>query len=170
MICACAVCNQVKITLSPAETTRAVAIGHKRYVEDRKKGLQHRYGVEDSIGPDLIGAIGEAAFAKYVKLPHTKGRLGDSDVGAYEVRGTEGAGRCLLLHPKDPDDAIFVLVQVLAREPVGRCAIVGWLQARDGKQKSFWQERVRHRPAYFIPAHVLQPLASLPMNLKKIAS
>jgi hypothetical protein len=74
-----------------------------------------------------------------------------------EVRSTSHEGGCLLLHPKDKDDNIFVLLTGVAPN----FKIRGWLYAKDGKNENYWMDIVGRRPAYFVPQEALKPIEEL---------
>jgi hypothetical protein len=157
--CTCATCSAIRVTLTAAQERTAKRIAARRYTEDRKAKLSHRFGAPDTVEPDLIGALGEAAFAAHLRLELRKGNLGDYDVAGYQVRTTKGLGRTLILHKSDDDNDVFVLASHVHSRVVYLC---GWIRARDGKLSEWWRDPVGGRPAYFVPTYGLKPIGTLP--------
>jgi len=102
------------------------------------------------------GARAEKAVALGMNLPWTPvvsdyREIGGNDVGTLGVRSTDRRHGCLILHPKDEDDRVFVLVLV---ETTPDFIIYGWVRGDEGKDQRYWRTDVRH-PAYFVPQHAL---------------
>ena len=70
---------------------------------------------------------------------------------------TSHARGSLLLHPRDLDDAPYVLMTGGG----GAYQVRGWIMGRDGKQEKYWGDRAnQNRPAYWVPQSALNPIES----------
>lgn len=158
--------NRRRVFLTRAQLAAADTIARTRQNENIAAGLKDSYGARAAAALELhlIGARCEAAFAKYMRLPHVKGERKDHDVGRYQVRGRTRTSYDLILHKSDPDDDPFVLV-------IGPTVwlahgwlfdIYGWIYGREGKQPQWWGDPAGGRPAFFVPKHVLRPIETLP--------
>ena len=110
---------------------------------------------------DVEGVLTEAAAAKALGLPYEPvvGQLDTmiGDIGpGLQVRGTKYATGSLLIHDKDVDDHVFILVTGL----YGVYDIRGWIHARDGKLPSLWKMH-KGRGAYWVSQHWLKPIETL---------
>jgi len=114
---------------------------------------------------DIVGARCELAFARYYGKPWV-GVVNDfwtlpGDVGNVQIRGTRWLEGCLLLHPEDAKYGTAPFVLVLDDCP--RFRIAGWTTFAAGALPQHWQEKVRGRPAYFVPQSSLrEPPAGRP--------
>jgi hypothetical protein len=114
------------------------------------------------------GAIAEYAVAewlgeKWVEFaPHYKNLV--ADVGTwYQVRSTRYREGNLLIHPRDPNDQVFILVR-LHRLPA--VELVGWIWGRAGKKAKYWEDgrkfpAFQGRACYRIPAADLREMREL---------
>lgn len=142
------------------------ALSQKRY-----KG-KHKYKAKKS-DMDAYGWYGfaaEIALAKYLGNihgynPNIKGSA-TPDVGDYDVRQTRWPTGKLIIHPHEADDRITVLVT--GQENV--YYMRGWLQNIDAKQKEYWTELNKGRPAYCVPQRFLNDMGDLPEWSTFIAS
>jgi hypothetical protein len=159
MSCACQSCTAIRMRLSPADVRLAERIARERFKEDRAAGCASRFGAPKTEGPDLVGALGEVAFARHVGIEPRKGRVGEHDVGPYEVRSADGAGRSLILHPTDKDADIFTLA---CRVSANLVLLAGWLTAKEGKHRRYWANPALRHPAFFVPQYELNPMSTLP--------
>lgn len=140
----------MKITLTTYEIVMAAICGMMRQVENIKKNRAPYYGAGCTNDWQLHveGALGEYALAKYLNINWAgKGALRLNDVGEFDVRTRSKDHYELILHPTDPDDRIFWLLC----GNNGTYSIKGWIYARDGKQKQYWKDPAKGRPAFFVP-------------------
>lgn len=107
-----------------------------------------------SLERHFTGVIGEYAVAKYTgKFWNGQlGKMSAKDVGKIQVRASLRGNPCLILHPRDDDDDVFVLVSVWRN----RATLLGWLRARDGKRDEYWRTDTG-RPAWFVPRYLMRP-------------
>lgn len=141
--------NGVAVELTWGEWMSAVMVACMRRIGNRTRGIQEGrgkpYGTWD---PDVVGATGEAVFAKYANIWWSCGKMRAADVGKFQVRASENDSMFLRLHPSDNDDESFVLVT--GKGPVFN--IRGWIRAKDGKVDKYWGDKYKTgRPAFFVP-------------------
>lgn len=147
------------MTLSKGEMHLAATVGCLRQIENLAGCRRDAYGADPENGWTLHieGAAGELAFAKWSKH-YWSGNLGNlqaDDVGRVQIRTRAKHGWELPIHPRDPDDRIFVLIT--GRAPQLR--LRGWIWGRDGKDQQYWSDPSgKGRPAYFVPNAVLNPM------------
>lgn len=154
--------NGVDVTLTWTEVRFAVHAGVARQMINLAKGRRDAYGASSDNGWQLHiqGALGECAIAKLTNRYWT-GNVGDldygGDVGPIHVRTTARHDGRLIMHDEDPDGGVFVLVT--GCPPVLR--VMGWMFGWEAKQPTYW-ENFNGRPAFFVPAIALHPIADLP--------
>ncbi len=136
-------------------------VGVSRHIKGhRKKG---QYGVDNrKLGwqINIDGACGEMAVAKWMGR-YWDGALGDftaKDVGKLQVRTNPNDWGDLILHPKDADDDVFILV-LSHNAPIYK--LQGWLYGREGKQTQWWRDGEKGRPAFFVPQSALRSVDEL---------
>jgi hypothetical protein len=153
-----------KVKLSPGQVEEARGVGRRRNIECKKMGLKDSFGLprtDENNSLDFYGSCGELATAVLQGVPwpgHQVWRNENEralvhkidDLYGHGVRTTMGRGRCLILHPSDPDDTPFILVN---KESDG-FHVRGWVYARDGKLPHFWQRKTG-RPCYFVPPELM---------------
>lgn len=110
---------------------------------------------------DVEGLLAEAAAAKALSLPYSPvvGRLDthEGDIGpGLQVRSTKYNTGSLLVHDRDPEDDIFILVTGV----YGIYDIRGWIKAKHAKQPQLWKV-YKGRGAFWVPQSMLQPMAKL---------
>lgn len=148
-----------KIELTYSEVRIAAEVGVQRQARNiRKQRRQtYRHDPEDGgWGAHIEAACAEMAVAKSLGI-YWNGALDNfeaADVGPYQVRSTKHRDGCLLLHSEDRDADKFILIVGMAPH----FEIKGWIRAGDGKRNEYWQEKVRGRPAYFVPQGILLPM------------
>lgn len=147
------------ITLSKSEMFHAAQAGMMRRLSAINAGRDDRYGrpAHDLWGMDVEAAGAELAFAKSAGLywqpvASNPAEL-PGDVGRYQVRHTHRPNGRLIVHPADPNEAVFVLV--IGRLPEYR--VVGGLTGRQCKREEWWV-RGDGRPAFFVPQEALVPV------------
>ena len=160
----------IRVTLTWHEFFRAAQTGVTRQIQNLAKGRQDFNGAPEERGWQfhIEGACGECAVARALNQ-YWSGNLGDlkaDDVGALQVRTRRLHDYGLILHKKDPDDRIFVLVTGVAPELWVR----GWLYAHEGKLEKWWSDPAGGRPAYFVPASALHPMHRLSPAGLRLAS
>ena len=110
----------------------------------------------------LKAAIGELAFCKARGLywPATVNTFRKQpDVYQYEIRTRSKPDYQLNVRPDAKDHAPYVLV----RGMTPRFHLVGWIYARDAKQRPDWSKTYGgHEPAFFVPDKYLHDMATLP--------
>lgn len=155
----------MNIKLNRTEFFHAATVGIIRNIQNLTKGHKQLYGAKEEDGwkMNIQGACGESAVAKMLNIYYSGniGNLKACDVNNkdrnIEVRTATKDHYRLILHPKDPDESIFVLVTGLAP----KFSIKGWLFAKEAKQEKYWQDTGNGRPAYFVPQNDLKDIQSL---------
>lgn len=150
------------VKLTPKDLQYAKDIAYKRNRSQRDGQRADGKVLEDSLGIDIQGAEAELAVAKALKLPWDGSfldldkwmdwRTAGHDVSGLEVRSTHHSKGCLILHPKDRDDAPFILV-LTHRKPIYE--LVGWHFGKMGKQSKYWRDVGYGRPCYYLPQNQL---------------
>lgn len=140
------------VILTESEIILAGSVCVQRYAQNLSRGKKEMYGAEDSRGFQYMmdGALGEIAVAKWLGL-YWNGQVGNllaADVGSIQVRATRRAPPDLILHPRDKDEDVFVLVGLTGNQAI----IFGWCLGVEGKDRRYWEDRYNNdRPAYFVP-------------------
>ena len=155
----------MKITLTSHEMYLAANTGIIRQITNLKNGLKDRYGAETQKGWDIHieGCGGELAVAKHFNLFWTGniGNLSLADVGNIQVRTTSWDTGRLIIHPKDKDDDIFILVT----GAMPTYTIQGYMTAKEAKQDQWWEDpRRQNRWAYFIPQKSLHQISEINLS------
>lgn len=152
------------VRLNELEMYLCAQIAAMRMTRNMRDGRRERYGAAGTEGPferHLFGCYGEMAVAKRFNL-FWAGTFGDFDAvdvgGKVQVRATARPDRRLILHDDDDDAHPFVLA--LAHD-LPNIVLRGWLFARDGKRKEFWDDPQGGRPAFFVPQSALLDIAQL---------
>lgn len=140
------------VTFTESEMLIAGNVAVQRYAQNLARGKPEMYGAPDRYGFQYMidGCFGELAVAKH-KNWFWNGSVGNllaKDVGNVQVRATRMEQPALILHDKDLDGDIFILVKLMANT----ATLCGWLYGREGKQEQYWSTgKGGVRPAYFIP-------------------
>jgi hypothetical protein len=155
------------VSLSWFEAAEAARLGVQRQIINLRDGRKDRHGFNgDGWGVNVEGCMCEMAYAK------ATGRYWEpvvrnfedipGDVGDVEIRSTKRTDGRLIVHEWDPDGSLFVLVRGPWPERAGvRFEIVGTKLGGEAKQQRWWAEPVQGRPAFFVPADELEPIAVL---------
>lgn len=163
--------EDIRVRLSWTEILLAADVGIMRNVQS----LRGRWtpsaeqGFENSWTPNIEGAAGEMAVAKYLAV-YWGGIVGDpkaDDVGEYQVR-TNASRRLddMILRPGDRKDRIWISVLSFLPEFV----ICGWIAGRDGMNSKYLRQGTPGRPdCYFVPRSALQPMRLLPLKSRELA-
>lgn len=153
------------IRLTIGELHRAGSYGYTRWCRVVARKLAAEYD-EDNGDPSnhIIGAWGECVVARMVDgyWPTDNGPDRHSpDVSGLHVRTGRRPTDRLVLHHRDPDDGVYVLVVVVA---VPMFRVAGGIAGADAKRPEWWRtEGVRH-PAYFVPQSALRPIDELTLS------
>ena len=140
------------VVLTESEIIIVGSVCVQRYAQNLTNGKREMYGAEDYRGFQYMvdGAFGEMAVAKWLGL-YWNGAIGNltaADVGNIQVRATRSNPPELILHPRDKDEDVFVLVGLERNQAL----IFGWCLGFEGKDECYWEDRHgKGRPAYFIP-------------------
>jgi len=156
----------VNIKMTWSEIEMACIMGIKRKIHKMYKGSKHRWNLAfgpEEWGYEVMGAIGEAAFAKAhgVWWSGTPGQLEtEGDVGGHEVRTTHHKNGCLVMHDSDikekPDKQFYLVI--VDRDEFPSIRIVGWVYGKEAGRQEYWNEKGGHkRPAYWVPQGDLRP-------------
>ena len=152
----------MRIALTPSELVTAAQVGARRHAANllANRPDAHRAPADWSL--HIEGSCAELAAARATgrywlgSVDFRERQAGDL-AGGIEVRATDRADGCLILHERDADDRPFVLVT--GRAPV--FDVRGWIRAADGKRPEWWREGIRS-PAFMVPQSALRPLDTLP--------
>jgi hypothetical protein len=160
------------VRLNKVEFYNAAHIGLIRQLQNINKGRKDSYGAEtmDGWGIHIEGACGELVVAKVLNIFYN-GNIGDlsacdvnNEERNIEVRTRSNHRYDLILHPKDKDENVFILVT--GKAPLYK--IRGWILAKEGKKKKYWSDPSgKNRPAFFIPQKDLKPIKELSAFLLK---
>ena len=71
----------------------------------------------------------------------------------------------LILHPKDKDEAVFILLTGKAPTFTAK----GWIYGKKGKLEKYWTDPKTGRPAFFIPQKDLNPIGTLKAMLSSVS-
>ena len=152
--------EDLMVAATKAAVRQVMAIRKRRIGHDH--GAHSKRKMAQRIGDSVIGNLGEMALSQAIGRPITSKfedlRAKDIDQ-SLEVRTTEYANGCLLLHKSSPDDAIYVLV--IVNDLSAR--VCGWIKADDGKRPEYWREG--DPGCYFVPQSRLNPIDDLPLHL-----
>lgn len=154
--------SPVSVSLTQAELKLAAQMGCMRQISNLFKDRRDAHGCPVTIGwqVHVEGCAGELAVAKHLNLFWNGNfeNLKADDVGRFQVRTADSHGKRLILHDKDPDDRIFILVTGMSPHFL----IQGWIKASEGKVQEYWSDPAGGRPAYFVPKERLYPMESIP--------
>ena len=120
----------------------AANVGVIRHLQFIKRNARPMYGLDVPTDWKLQieGAMSEYALAKYLNVHWEGVGFPDADdVGNEDVRVTPHENGCLILHDRDKDDKKYWLL--IGQN--GEYEIKGYIFGRDGKQKKYWQEKVK---------------------------
>lgn len=154
------------IRILPREYEHAAYAGFLRQKENRLIGRQDANNFDgDGWGVHVTGAVGEFVAAKVFGLFWAgPGEFRGADVGNWlQVKTTDRPEGCLIVKKWEPENAAYVLV--VSSDPL-TYSIPGWFYGGEAKQKEFFEEKVKGRPAYFVPQGRLRPIAGLKEHLR----
>jgi len=163
-----------RIKLTAAQCEYADSAGKRRHEFNRDIGAKDAYGFHgDGLKINLEGTRAELAVAvalqvEWIDFSEDYHSI-VADVGScYQVRSTTHQRGNLILHPKDRDDQVFILVRSHRYPDMEIC---GWVYGRDAKQKKYWVDGKYHpsfsgRECYLYPASELNPMKTLPREVE----
>jgi hypothetical protein len=144
------------VTLTQEEMLEAAVVGCRRRIDSIFSGRKdnQRTNRDDAWQNDIEAAAAELALCKHLGLEWNRGvnTFKAPDAGVYQVRQTKYERGHLIVRPKDPDEATYVLV-------IGQCTVyvpVGWLTGREAKVHANWKV-----DAWWVPMEGLHPMSTL---------
>lgn len=149
--------NTVKLTWP--EVIQSALSGVMRLVSSRKHHFIDKAKKGTGWNNDIIGNLGETAFAKYSNLYNSFSinSFKLPDVGHVQVRSTSYPDGHLIIATHDPDHDPYVLM-------IGECedwTIAGWITGRQAKHPQFWK---KDKGQYWVPIEELEDISTLPRN------
>lgn len=126
-------------------------------VENNFKGHNQDTDPELRTRHNVIGAQSEYAVAKFfgVHWSHSIGEISNCDLGKdVQIRSTEHPRGRLMIRDRDTDWHRFIFV--LKKED--EFDIRGWIEAREGKKKEYYESPTGKWCDYFIPHDKLRPM------------
>lgn len=148
------------VTLTDAEIQYAEHTGKARNEYNKGMGFTPTYGAPRYLAMDIEGVLAEIAVGKGLNVPWDEKRFGNivtGPMGEVHIRSTTHLTGSLILHPRDQDDAVYLLV--LNNNP--NFTLAGWLLGKDGKLDKYWREAGVRHPAFFVPQSALHPVEDL---------
>lgn len=150
----------MNVTLEWFEVSRAALVGVSRNVEAMRKGCVSRLPISDEWSAHILGALGEAAFAKATNR-YWSGSVNTfkaADVGEnIQIRTRSKHSYDLIVRDGDKDDDVYVLVTGGPTE----FTLHGWMRCGDAKSQKFKANYGNYGEAYFVPKSALRPIDPL---------
>jgi DNA polymerase III alpha subunit len=157
------------IVLTKEQQKYANQIGAKRQKYNESINKKDAYGFKGNGEKIHIqGARAELSVSLILKQDWTDFKKNYTsimaDVGKnIQVRSTNYREGNLLVHPKDKDDQVFVLVK---SHNYPEMEISGWILGKDAKRKEFWEDgtnwpKFKGRACYRFPYERLNPITTL---------
>lgn len=145
--------HQDETRLTTADLYLAAQAGILRRISAIKSNRHQRHGNRETAlwDQDIEGCIAEMLVAKAFNINWTPyaddPKSLKSDVGEdIQVRSTKRSDGCLLVHPDDPDEQMFVLVTGTGLDKT----IKGYIKGSYAKKPKYWRTSTG-RPCYFVP-------------------
>jgi hypothetical protein len=154
----------MKVSLTWQEQLFAAQAGVMRRISaiSRKRSEPYLTPKGDLWGIDIESAGAEAAVAKalgkYWLAVLQNPQDANGDVSGVEVRSTTRPDGRLIVHDRDKDDSVFVLVR--GSFPI--YDVVGWIYGRDGKKDEYLFCATGRLPAYYVPEADLLQIDDIP--------
>lgn len=150
------------IKLTRQEMRTAAYTGVERNLSALVNKLPTSYGATERKTEwqnHVVGAIAEYAVAKFLNVywnPAVDINFQEliGDVQNYQVRATTWPQGCLLLHPKDKDEAPFILAVIESNI----VTLKGWLYGYEGKAIG----EIKEFGTYWVSQNKLHPMDRLP--------
>ncbi len=159
----------MKIVLTKEQINQANKAGNDRQSYNEKIGKKDAYGFRGNGRKIHIqGATAELAVSialneDWIDFSEDYELL-EADVGKnIQVRSTDYKYGNLLIHPKDKDEQVFILVK---SHNFPEMEIVGWIKGADAKKDEYWEDgsnwpAFRNRPCYRVPYQKLNPIKNI---------
>lgn len=167
--------NGSVVTLTWGDMMLCANVGIMRRTSGIFKKRTGRYGAATHgrhwWGIDIESCVAEYAVSRFCNLTWD-GMIGRTDIidvgGLVQVRSTEKSSNRLMLQDPDEDEQPFVLAIVQSNVIM----LAGWVFAKEGKKKEYWethkdQQTGRDRSAYFVPHNGMRPMDELLLWLDK---
>ena len=154
----------MRVELTTEEMRRYGAAGVARTANAFEKRRGGAHGFDRNFERwqiDVEGVLTEAAAAKALGLSYEPvvGQLDTmfGDIGpGLQVRGTKYSNGSLLIHDKDVDDHVFILVTGI----YGVYEVRGWILAKDAKLPQLWK-MYKGRGAFWVGQNWLKSIDTL---------
>ena len=157
---------------SDEERDRAIRVGNERQAFHDQRDTPNAYGLnadwKESARINRVGALAELCVAswlgvadQWVEVTDNYKALRGDVVPGLEVRSSSHPRSGVLLHPRDPDDRVFVGVRTNHAND-GWVEFVGWITAVDGKVDRWWPGANPSRPCFMVPPRALHHMDTLP--------
>jgi len=157
------------ITLTKEQQKYANQIGSKRQEYNESINKKDAYGFKgDGKKIHIQGARAELSVALALKQDWADFKEDYTSIMAdvgdnIQVRSTDYKDGNLLVHPKDKDNQVFVLVK---SHNYPEMEISGWVLGKDAKKKEFWEDgsnfpKFKGRACYRFPHEKLKPIITL---------
>lgn len=150
----------MNVSLEWFEVSRAALVGVSRNVEAMRKGCVNRLAINDEWSAHILGALGEAAFAKATNR-YWSGSVNTfkaADVGDnIQIRTRSKHSYDLIVRDGDRDDDVYVLVTGGPND----FTLHGWMRCGDAKRPQFKANYGNYGEAYFVPKSALHPMDPL---------
>jgi hypothetical protein len=148
--------GDIVVELDEWECRHATTVGKWR--QEANAGRRDAHGFKgDGERIHIEGCLYEYAVARALNLFWSGVRSDPfvlrGDVGSLQVRGTNHRYGHLLLHERDDDDALFVLV-IGDSSTIYR--LVGWTTGREAKDLKWWSDPTGGRPCFMVPQLALR--------------
>lgn len=151
------------VTLTRDEWLMAAMVGVTRNISSRMNGKTVAYSHEKLWSRHIEGACGEAAFAKWLRVPWSASVDTYKDGGdVLDIQVRTRSQDHFDLNIRDIDaphfDDPFVLVT--GRAPA--FAIIGWVYGREAKTLGVWADYGNYgKPCWWVPQSKLRPMDTL---------
>lgn len=152
--------RRLTVELEWFEVSRAALVGVARNVEAYRKGCVSKMQIGEEWNAHILGALGEAAFAKATNR-YWSGSVNTfkaADVGDnIQIRTRSRHSYDLIVRDGDRDDDVYVLVTGGPSE----FEVHGWIRCGDAKRDEFRANYGMHGEAFFVPKERLMPMDPL---------
>lgn len=137
------------VLLSDVEIKIGEYLGKRRMKQSTALQLKACNGAERILDIDVIGALCELAFAKFMNYypGFTVGTYKANDVADFQVRGTKYLNGRLIVRANDKDTDKFVLVIAKGN---GEFVIAGWLSGAEAKRIGRYEAKAGRDSAWWV--------------------
>ena len=147
----------IRVDLSWSEMLTACTVGVMRRLSSMgdRSIVNKRFSGQSDWAVDIVGAIGEACFAKHRNLYWSASVRSFKlpDVGTWQVRGTEWLDGHMIVRPKDKEERKSDVIALVALEGFGGW-IVGWKETELATQQKYWRTDL-----WWVPQEDLEPFS-----------